>query len=127
MCCPLSTRSPVSGSRNAVARPPSPGRASSTSTRAPASASAVAALKPAPAAPITMTSVDTVGSLAPEGLPCRGPQPDAQRPEPVLDEDRQRDAGAGGSGHADDLGEHVVAAPLDALQNLEVDAAHDFR
>ena len=42
-CWPLSTRSPVSGSVKAVARPPSVGLASSTVTRAPASAAAHAA------------------------------------------------------------------------------------
>ena len=47
---------PVSGSRNDVARPPSPGRASSTSTRAPASANAAAALNPAKPAPMTIAS-----------------------------------------------------------------------
>ena len=50
---------------NAVARPPSPGRASSTSTRAPASASAVAALNPAKPPPMTIASDSSCTSGAP--------------------------------------------------------------
>src|SRR3982751_5659054 len=55
-CWPLSTSSPVSRSMNAVARPPSSPRASSTRTRCPASASAVAADRPATPAPTTAIS-----------------------------------------------------------------------
>ena len=53
--CPRARRSP--GSVNAVALPPSVGRASSTRTRTPCSASAVAALRPAKPPPMTTTSM----------------------------------------------------------------------
>src|SRR3954447_10197917 len=108
MCWPLSTRSPVSRSANAVARPPSRDRASSTSTRAPRRVRRTAALNPANPAPITTTSA-VPGSIT------SAPQPLPQRDQRLA---RLRDTSAGG--------EHVVAAALDPLQGFEIDRAHDF-
>ena len=39
---------------------------------------------------------------------------------------RKRDERAVGTRHADSAAEHVVARPLDAPQDAEIDAAHDF-
>src|SRR6186713_2277257 len=113
-CWPLSTRSPVAGSTKADARPPNDGRASSTRTRNPRSASAVAALNPEKPPPMTMTSCVNL-QTAFVGLveQCFHPQP-------------QSDDSALRARHADARAENVVSAPLDAAQDLEIDAAHDL-
>src|SRR5688572_2393403 len=138
MCWPLSTRSPVPGSVNAVARPPSPGRASTTSTRAPRSASAVAALNPAHPPPTTITSNDLSGinqqwrrSLSAVALAkvdsCPGGTPEPDRRQLGPRPDGERDSRAHELRHANHFAKDVVAALLDALEDLEVDTAHDLR
>src|SRR5688500_13185699 len=129
MCWPLSTRSPVPGSVNAVARPPSPGRASTTSTRAPRSASAVAALNPAHPPPTTITSNDLSGINRqwPVGRSCPGGTSEPDRRQLGPRPDGERDSRAHELRHANHFGKDVVAALLDALEDLEVDTAHDFR
>ena len=97
---------------NAVARPPSCGRASRTSDARAGSASAAAALSPAKPPPTTTTSERSeVGS----SLPRRRPRPGRRRNQRAP---RPRDA--------DDRGEDVVVAPLDAVEDRAVDGAHDL-
>ena len=110
-CCPLSTRSPVAGSMNADARPPSDGRASSTSTRHLFSAKRVAALSPAKPAPMTMT--------------CR--QFRVSNSQKRSEPQPKRDDGTLRTRYTNARAEDVVPVALDAFQNLEVDAAHDLR
>src|SRR5688572_11589104 len=123
-CWPLSTRSPVEGSTNADARPPGEGRASSTRTRTPFSARAVAALRPANPAPMTMTSL--VNDSAARLLPCLHPVFRSSNSEQCLEPQAQGDHRALRPRHPDPRAENIVAPALDALQDLEVDAAHDL-
>ena len=85
---------------NAVARPPSCGRASRTSTVRPASASAAAALSPAKPPPMTTTSASAVTGRTRRCAPRWGGDQRA-----LAAAERARPT------------EHVVVAPLDAVEN----------
>src|SRR3954471_12126055 len=121
-CWPLSTSSPVSRSRNAVARPPSSPRASSTSTRSPASASAVAAANPAMPAPATAMS---------NGFMKRGeyacPSKRSAAGDRGTGPGRRGDQRALRTRHADDAAEDVVVGRFDPAEDSAIDRTHDPR
>ena len=92
------------GSGNAVARPPSRDRASSTSTRAPRRRQAHGGAQ-----------AREPGADHDDVVAVHVPQPLSDRDERLA---RPR--------HARARGEHVIAVALDAAQRLEVDRAHDL-